>query len=231
MNEWMNKLFDLSIKNSHKTRRNAYSQWVGIFSLKALASLTSSLHSLIETNSFDQLGTNPNPRLRRLNRWLLHFDEWGGAVAKKKERGGLWVAGGTRCQTTIVSRGKRLHLFCRGKGCVNFLASRIWWSTGCIFSTSRTRWSGVGGYFCTFLEQVRNCLSFFMTIRTSNVMRDSWVLSSFNSAAHHHAALFYQTIAFVETVSFLCLCIFTTSIITLRLWLIKPLCSRLSPYT
>ena len=41
---------------------------VGISSSEALTSLTSSLQTLIEINSFDQLVTKTYPRLHRLNR-------------------------------------------------------------------------------------------------------------------------------------------------------------------
>ena len=46
----------------------------------------SSLHTLIEINSFDQLVTKTYPRLRRFNRWLLYFNEWSGRALNKERK-------------------------------------------------------------------------------------------------------------------------------------------------
>ena len=55
-------------------------------SSEALTSLTSSLQTLIQLNSFDQLVTKTCPRLLRFNRWLLYFDEWSGTVLNKERK-------------------------------------------------------------------------------------------------------------------------------------------------
>ena len=59
---------------------------VCISSSEALTSLTSSLQTLIEINSFDQLVTKTYPRLCRFNRWLLYFNEWSGTVLNKEKK-------------------------------------------------------------------------------------------------------------------------------------------------
>ena len=58
---------------------------VWISSSEALTSLTSSLQTLIEINSFDQLVTKTYPRLRRFNRCLLYFNEWSGTELNKEK--------------------------------------------------------------------------------------------------------------------------------------------------
>ena len=57
-----------------------------ISSSEAMTSLTSSLQTLIEINSFDQRVTKTYPRLRRFNRWLLYFNEWSGTVLNKEKK-------------------------------------------------------------------------------------------------------------------------------------------------
>ena len=59
---------------------------VCISSSEALTSLTSSQQTLIEINSFDQLVTKTYSRLRRINRWLLYFNEWSGTVLNKEKK-------------------------------------------------------------------------------------------------------------------------------------------------
>ena len=50
------------------------------YSLHALAPLTSLRPSAAKINAIGQFETNYHPRLRRINRWRLYFNEWSGTV-------------------------------------------------------------------------------------------------------------------------------------------------------
>ena len=75
---------------------------VCISSSEALTSLTSSLQTLIEINSFDQLVTKTYPRLRRFNRWLF-LNEWGGTVLNNEEEDNM-CSGASRLKTRCSIR-------------------------------------------------------------------------------------------------------------------------------
>ena len=72
-------------------------------------SLTSSLQTLIEINSFDQLVTKTYPRLCRFNRWLLYFNKWSGTVLNKERKKDIMHKRGTRSVTRTKAQCTNAH--------------------------------------------------------------------------------------------------------------------------